>query len=280
MRNLRAGGPGRADGQSPAPTAPDAAPDGDEIAPAAAGDGPLVPGGATPRDGVAMRRTHVRGSTLLLLGRGLTLLITTATQVVIVRALTKTEFGGFAYALALAGAGQTLLSLGQGRLLSRFMAKYEEQRDYGRMFGSMLLAVATISVTSTIAIAAMFLAHDALIGSAVRDPATTRVVLILVFLGPLEALDQVFVSLFVVFSRPKAIFFRKYLLTPLLRLVIVVVLSLTGASVTYLAIGYLAAGVFGLFVYLAVSIRMLRERGLLEHMHPRRITVPYRSVFS
>jgi O-antigen/teichoic acid export membrane protein len=60
-----------------------------------------------------MQRAHIRGSTLLVLGRVLSVLLTTATHIVIVRALSKDEFGGFAYALALAGASQVLLSLGQ-----------------------------------------------------------------------------------------------------------------------------------------------------------------------
>ena len=66
-----------------------------------------------------MRRSHVRGSSLLVVGRIVTLLLTTATQVVVVRALTKSDFGAFSYALSLGAAGRTVLSLGQGRLLLR-----------------------------------------------------------------------------------------------------------------------------------------------------------------
>jgi O-antigen/teichoic acid export membrane protein len=240
-------------------------------------DASSVRSGADTAD---MRRTHVRGSALLVMGRVLTLVLTTATQIIVVRALTKEEFGAFGYALALAAAGRTLLSLGQGKLLSRFMAKYEEQRDFDRMFGSMFLAVGTIMVTSTITVGALFLLSDALIGSAVQDPATVEVVLILIFLAPLEALDQVFVSLFAVFSKPRAIFFRKYLFTPGLRLGVVLALALTGASVTFLAVGYLAAGVVGLVVYVFVFVQVLRERGLLQHLRPRRLVLPYRAVFS
>jgi O-antigen/teichoic acid export membrane protein len=227
-----------------------------------------------------MRREHVRGSSLLAFGRILTLLITTATQIVVVRALTQAEFGAFAYALALAAAGRILLSLGQGKLLSRFMARYEERGEYDRMFGSMVLAIGTILVTSTIAVAALFLFADPLIGSSLEDPATMKVVFILVFLGPIEALDQVFVSMFAVFSKPKTIFFRKYLMTPGLRLVVVLALALTGASVAFLAIGYLAAGVVGIAVYVMVFVRVLRERGLLRHLRARRIVLPFREVFS
>lgn len=228
----------------------------------------------------AMRRSQMRGSTLLVAGRVLTLLLTTATQVVIVRALSMSDYGAFAYALAMAAAGRTLLSLGQGKLLSRFMAKYEEERDFDRMFGSMFLAIGTIMVTSTITLGTLFLLSGSTIESAVEDPDTVKVVLILIFLAPLEALDQVFVSLFAVFSKPRTIFFRKYLFTPGLRLAVVLTLALTGSSVTFLAVGYLGAALVGLVVYVLVFVRVLRERELLHQLRFRRIILPFRAVFS
>lgn len=235
---------------------------------------------APPADTGEMRRSQVRGSSLLVVGRILTVLITITTQVVLVRALTKSDFGAFGYALAIASAGRLLLSLGQGKLLSRFTAKYEEERDYDRMFGSMILAAGTILVTTTITLGALFLFSDALVGSAVSDPATVRVVLILIFLAPLEAFDQVFVSLFAAFSKPSAIFFRKYLLTPGLRLAVVLTLAFTGSSVGFLALGYVLAGVVGLVVNVLVFVQVLRERDLLRHLRLRRIVLPFRAVFS
>jgi O-antigen/teichoic acid export membrane protein len=229
-------------------------------------------------DAGRLRRNQVRGSALLVLGRVLTMGITTATQVVVVRALTKGEFGGFAYALSLATAGQTLLSLGQGRLLSRFMAKYEEQRDYDNMFGAMVLATGTIVFTSTLLVAGIYLIPGQLIP--VDDPSTVSVVQILIFLAPIQALDQVFVSLFAVFSAPRAIFFRKYLFTPGLRLGVVVALALTHASVTFLSVGYVLTGVIGTVVQLAVFLQVLRERGLASKLHLRRMRFPFRAVFS
>ena len=255
----------------------------DPVDPASPSSRPETDEGTDPRpghDAGRMRRKQVRGSTLLVVGRVLSLLLTTATQVVIVRALTKDDYGAFAYALALALGGRTLLSLGQGKLLSRFVAKYDEQRDYDRMLGSMLLAVGTVVVTSTITILTLFLTSDHLVGTAVRDAATVDVVLILIFIAPLEALDQVFVSLFAVFSRPRAIFFRKYLFTPGLRLGVVLALALTGSSVTFLAIGYLGAAVVGLVVYVVVFVQVLRERGLLAKFRLRRAVLPFGAVFS
>jgi len=242
-----------------------------------------IPAGAAsdePMLATDMGREHVRGSTLLVVGRIASMLFTVATQILIVRALTKGEYGAFAYALALAAAGRTLLSLGQGKMLSRFMALYEEQRDFGRMFGSMALAAGTIAVTSTALVVTLFVTQDRLVGSVVDDRAAIDLLLILAFLAPLEALDQVFVSLFAVFSKPRAIFVRKYLFTPALRLAVVLVLVLTGASVTFLAVGYLAAQVVGFFVYVSLLIKVLRERGLLQHLRWRRLTLPFRAVFA
>jgi O-antigen/teichoic acid export membrane protein len=258
-------------GSSPQPTPPDEPPE------ARAAD---TTGARTWGKGDAheMRRSQVRGSTLLVVGRVVTLLLTTVTQVVVVRALTKTDFGAFSYALALAAAGRTVLSLGQGRLLSRFMAKYEEHRDYDRMFGAVVIAVGTILITSLVGLALFLLFPDQLMNT--HDPATVQVVLILIVLAPLEALDQVFISIFAVFSAPGAIFFRKYLFTPALRLAVVLILALTGSSVTFLAIGYVAAGLVGLAISVAVLVRVLRERGVLQHMRPRRVRLPFRAVFS
>lgn len=223
---------------------------------------------------------HVRGSTLLLAGRGFSLLFNMATQVIVVRTLSKTEFGAFAYALALTAAGRTVLSLGQGKLLSRFMAKYEEDRDYGRMFGSMALAAGTILVTSGVLIAGLFLFADELAGTAVDDPRAIHVLLVLAFLAPMEALDEVFVSIFAVFSRPGSIFFRKNLLTPVLRLAVVVGLFAVGGGALSLAVGYVATGAVGLLVYVLLFSRILQERGLRGHFRPRGLVLPYKSVFS
>jgi len=232
-------------------------------------------GGAT-----AIGRRQVRGSSLLVVGRVAAMGISLVTQVIIVRALTKTDFGAFAYALALAAAARTLLSLGQGKLLSRFMATYQEQRDYNRMFGALLLAVGTIAITSVVTIVALFIFSDALVGTAVDSPTAIRLVLILIILSPIEALDQVFVSLFAVFSKPRAIFFRKYLLTPGLRLVVVLVLVAIDADVTFLAIGYVTAASFGILIYAVLLVQVLREQELLAQFKIRQVVLPFRAVFA
>lgn len=234
---------------------------------------------AEERHGDAEQRDHMRGSTLLVLGRVLAMFIGMATTVILVRALSKSEYGTFEFALTLASAGRILLSLGQGRLLSRFMATYEEQQDYPRMFGAMFLAAGTIVATSVPTIALLFLFADELFSGTLGGDAGVRVVLILIFVAPMEALDQVFVSLFAVFSKPRAIFFRKHLLAPGLRFIVVLLLALTGSGITFLAVGYLLASVAGLLLYVGLLTGALRERGLIQEFNPRNVVLPFRAVF-
>jgi O-antigen/teichoic acid export membrane protein len=231
-------------------------------------------------DHTRMGRQSLRGSMLLLAGRLTSMVFTVATQVVMVRALSKEDYGVFAYAFALMAAGRILLSLGQGRLLSRFMSKYDEEQDYPRMFGSVLIAVGTIVVTSTVLLGGLAFLAEPLVGATFDEPNATDVLLVLMFLAPLEALDQVFVSLFAVFSRPTAIFFRKYLLTPSLRLGVVVLIAVSGGSVEQMALGYVLTSAFGIAIYMGLLIRVMRERDMIRHLREDGVKLPFKAVFS
>jgi|tagenome__1003787_1003787.scaffolds.fasta_scaffold20971096_1 O-antigen/teichoic acid export membrane protein len=231
-------------------------------------------------DAARLNKGHVRGSMLLLIGRLMSLLFTVLTQIVIVRALSKADYGVFAYAFTLTAAGRIVLSLGQGRLLSRFMAKYEEEKDFARMFGAILMAVGAIAVTATAILGAMALGVAQVIGGTFDNPSAGSVLLVLMFLAPLDALDQVFVSIFAVFSKPTAIFFRKYLLTPALRLVVVLFIALTDGTVEALALGYVLTSAFGIGIYFWLFFGVMRDRGISLGRGQGRIILPFREVFS
>jgi O-antigen/teichoic acid export membrane protein len=231
-------------------------------------------------DSARLNKQNVRGSTLLLVGRLVSLLFTVLTQIMIVRALSKADYGVFAYAFTLTAAGRVLMSLGQGRLLSRFMAKYEEEQDYARMCGAILMAVGAIVVTATVLLGGMAAGLAPLIGGAFGDPSTAGVLLVLMFLAPLNALDQVFVSIFAVFSKPTAIFYRKYLLTPALQLAVVVLIALTNGTVEQLALGYVLSSAFGIGIYVWLFFGVMRDRGITFRPGKDRIILPFREVFS
>lgn len=227
-----------------------------------------------------LERDQVRGSSLLLLGRVAAMLLTVTTQVVLVRALSKSEFGAFAFALAVASACRVLLSLGQGKALSRHLALYDEQDDHGRLFGTVILTGITIVVMSLILVTGVLMLREPLGATFLDSVDAADVIVVLIFLAPLEAIDEVFLSLFAVFAKPKAIFFRRYLLTPALRLVTVAVVAATGASATYVAAGYVGTSALGIVLYGWLLRRVLRERGLLGKVHRRQLVLPYRVAFS
>jgi O-antigen/teichoic acid export membrane protein len=227
-----------------------------------------------------LNKRNMRGSMLLLVGRIVSLVFTTVTQIIIVRALSKTDYGVFAYAFTLTAAGRIVMSLGQGRLLSRFMAKYEEEKDYARMFGAILMAVGAILVTATVLLGSMAIGLAPLIGKSFDNPSTTGVLLALMFLAPLSAMDQVFVSIFAVFSKPTAIFFRKYLLTPALQLGVVMFIAYTDGTVAALAIGYVLTSAFGIVIYFWLFFSVMRERGIPFRLGRDKVIFPFREVFS
>ena len=221
-------------------------------------------------------RRSVRGSTALLGGRLLSMAFTISTQVVLVRALSKTEFGAFAYALALTSASRTLLSLGQGKSISRFLTLYDEQRDERRLLGTLALAALTILLSTAVLFLVLVLGRDLVAGTLSDEPSAVAILLVLILLAPMEALDEVFVGFFAVLAKVRTIFVRRYLLTPGLRLAVVVAVLLADGGPVLLAAGYVAASLVGLVFYATYTVRVLRERAV--RVRVREIVLPWRSV--
>src|SRR5688500_16144851 len=84
-------------------------------------------------------RRQIRGSSLLLSGRVLSKSINFGVQLITIRYLSMTDYGAFAYALALVQLGQSVATFGLDRATTRFLPMYHEQRDYGRFFGTLLM---------------------------------------------------------------------------------------------------------------------------------------------
>jgi O-antigen/teichoic acid export membrane protein len=225
-------------------------------------------------------RTHLRGSSILFAGRLISLGVNFATQVLIVRYLSKADFGAFAYGLSLVTMGQAISVLGLDKAVSRFLPMYDEERAYPKLFGALLLAGGTVLALGAAFIAFAFGFHS-LIGGRVGDTgAAATVLLILILLSPIQALDDVLMGTFAVFSKPRAIFFRKYVLAPGLRLLAIALVIALHSDVRALAVGYVLAGAVGVGVYGAVLVTTLRSEGLLAHFHPRSIRLPAREIYA
>src|SRR5262245_28798132 len=104
---------------------------------------------------VDIAREHIRGSSLLLTGRLLTLGVTFLAQVLTVRYLSTSDYGAWTYALSLSTLLQSVVALGLDRAITRFVPIYKERLEYDKLLGVVLLVVGVtlcISVVLMVAI--------------------------------------------------------------------------------------------------------------------------------
>lgn len=234
---------------------------------------------APPIKQTATKR-QIRGSSLLLAGRLLSRGLNFAVQIMIVRYLSKTDYGAFAYALSIVTLCQNLATFGLDRAITRFVPIYHEQHDYNKLFGTIIMVVSTI-LSLGLAMALLLHGFQDFIGqSLINDQQALELLFLLIFLVPVQAIDQLLVGLFAVFANPQAIFFRKHILAPGLKLAVVMLLIWGQSTVFFLAGGYLAAGLLGVMIYGAMLLRLLQVQGFFQHFNPRTITMPWREVLA
>jgi len=212
----------------------------------------------------AVQRGHLRGSSLMMVGRVISMMINLVVQVLTVRYLGKSDYGIFAYALAMASLGASASLLGQDRALSRFLAMADDDEDYGRGQGVIAVAVVTVFVLGS-AIAALAVGLHVFGIDLSSDSAAITTMLIMLAASPLMGLDAIFANLFAVIARPTAIFWRRHVVTPMLRLCSVLLILVTAGSVEQLAAAYLAAAVIGVGLYVVFARRFLQGHPLGQH---------------
>ena len=209
------------DGERRSPsTGPPAAPGPDQEAPLAL---PEVDGVDGIEDALTIpskpgASKQIRGSSLLLVGRMISLGTNFLVQVLIVRYLQdKADYGAFAYALSVVAIATTFVALGTDRAIGRFLPIYQERGRPDAMLGTVVFVTGTIASLGIASILLIYGLQDLVNGSILNEQAG-GLLLILIILAPIQALDDVLMNGFAVFSSPRAIFFRRYVLNPALRL--------------------------------------------------------------
>ncbi len=235
------------------------------------------PAGTPERSAAA---TQIRGSSILLVGRVLSMVINFGVLAMITRYLDKSTFGAFAYALSLVSLGESIVTFGLDRAVTRFVPIYEEQGAYNKLFGTLVMVTTTIVGLGLSLCLLVFGLRGWLAGSVIDDPQAVTLLVILIVLAPLHALDDLLMGMFAVFAQARAIFFRRHVLGPGFRLVVVLLLVLGESGVTFLATGYVAAGVVGAALYVGMLFRLLRRRGLLARFDVHALDFPFREVLS
>jgi O-antigen/teichoic acid export membrane protein len=230
-------------------------------------------------DTTATKR-EIRGSSLFLVGRLILVGLNFVTQVLIVRYLSKADYGAFAYALVLVMNVEAIVTLGLDRVDKQFMATYDEQRDYPRLAGTIALVLGSV-VSLGMGVALLLYGLQGWIAeSVISEEGVVSILVILILLAPIQAVDNLTMSVYGVLARPRAVFVRRYVVNPCLRLVVVILLIVAESGVTFLAVGYVAAGAIGVLLYGGMLVRLFRDNQLLGYFRPKRIKVPFRKVFS
>ena len=231
-----------------------------------------------PPDSADDTARQIRGSSLLTGGRGISLLVNFAVQVLIVRYLSKEGYGAFAYALSLVLVGESIVTLGLDRAITRFVPIYEERGQWDRLFGTLVLAFGTVLGLGAVLVLLVVGLQGWLAGSIIGDPQVVSVLAILAALAPIQAYDGLLIGMFAVFGNAWAVFVRKHVLGPMLKLAAVGALILVGSGVEFLAAGYVAAGLLGVVIYSFMLWRLLSRRGLIARLKTSGMTIPAREV--
>ncbi|QEG41898.1 oligosaccharide flippase family protein [Roseimaritima ulvae] len=222
----------------------------------------------------AVARSHVRGSSLLLAGRMIALAINFCVQILIVRYLSKEGYGAFAYGYSIAMLGARMTPLGTEKAISRFVPIYHEANDLSRVKGSLMVVTMTVVIMGFLLVGFTFAMRDALSSTVVQDPLALSVLLMVIALAPLHAMENVLEKVLAIFGRAKLLFMRRYVITPVLRLVAVCSLLAVGGEAVYLAAAYVVTTGIGVLITGHILWRVLRKDQLLSELATIKATLP------
>jgi len=224
-------------------------------------------------------KKHLRGSTLLMAGRIIAMAANFAVQVLIVRYLSKSDYGAFAYVMSLVSLGSSLAVFGMDKTVTRFLPIYQERGEYLKMFGTIIIMISTIFSLGFFLVMLVFGLRGWIAESFINDQRTVSLLLLLIFLSPIQALDSLLVGMLAVFGRPSAIFFRRHILGPGLKLLVVLLVILFRSNVFYLSAGYMASGALGVIIYSGILIQYIRNQEFWKQFNIQKIKFPIKEVF-
>ena len=219
----------------------------------------------------------MRGSALLLIGRLLGMGLGLVIQLLLVRVLTKDDYGAFAWALSIVTLVQSVIPLGLDRVDSRFLAKYDEEGDDRKVVGVLVTEALVVVTLGAVVFLGVLLWHRHLSPGIAPSETAADLLVLMVLLAPLAAIDAMVMNTFATFASARAVFVRRYLLEPGLRLTAIVSVFLLGAGVYGLTVGYVLASVLGVSIYVVMVVRLMSRLGFFAELHGR-VTMPVREM--
>src|SRR5438270_9283877 len=210
-------------------------------------------------DSGGIAREQIRGSSLLLVGNVISLAITFLPHLLLARYLTPEAFGHLAYALSLVAVGKTY-ALGFNEALSRFVPIYHAKRETAKVLGSIVVVFATTLLISSVLIASFAVASGPILQLLTKGREPAGLLLILIFLVPLETADLLIMNLFACFGRAREIFWGRFIIPPALRVIVITLVVLRHSELRFLAYGYLLVEVITVVVFGALIVNELRRQ--------------------
>lgn len=226
----------------------------------------LTPPSDNP-DEEAPRRTrevdanqHARGSMLLAFGRIIGIVIGFGVQMAMVRVLSPNDYGALMWCVSVGSSIQAVIALGLDRVAGRLLAAADEERDDRRVIGLLILQIGTIVVIGTLATLTSWLLRESIADGFAPSALAAGLLPLALILTTLAALDALGQTLFTAFSEAGAIFIRRYIADPLLRLTAVWVVWILGAGAFGMIIGLILASIIGILLYGSLAIRLFKNR--------------------
>jgi O-antigen/teichoic acid export membrane protein len=227
-------------------------------------------------DSGGIARSQIRGSSLFLVGNVISLAITFLPHLALVRYLTPEAFGHLAYALSLVAVGKTY-ALGFNEALSRFVPIYHAKRETAKVLGSIVVVFGTTLLISALLIVTFAVASGPILALLTKGREPAGLLLILMFLVPLETTDLLIMNLFACFGRAREIFWGRFVIPPLLRVIVITLVVLWHSELPSLAYGYLLAEFITVIVFSALIVCELRRQKLLLKLSC--VILPTREIF-
>lgn len=224
-------------------------------------------------------KRHLRGSSLLFIGRLLSLVANFGVQILTVRYLSKSDYGALAYALAVVSMGISVAILGLHRAVPRFVPIYQEDDDHNSAFGTIVLAIGTVLGIGLSLVALIFGLQGFLTERVANDPLSIALLLIVIGMAPMGALTNLFRDMLAIFANPRSIFFCRHVLGPCIKLAAILIVILAHGNVQMLAYCLLIGGFAALIIHIAVLYRVMNNRGIFHRYHFKTIRIPLREIF-
>jgi O-antigen/teichoic acid export membrane protein len=231
----------------------------------------------TGSDSGGIAREQIRGSSLFLVGNVVSLAITFLPHLVLVRYLTPEAFGHLAYALSLVAVGKTY-ALGFNEAMSRFVPIYHARRETSKVLGTIVVVFATTLLVSGLLIVTFAVASGPILALLTKGREPASLLLILMFMIPLETTNLLIMNLFACFARAREIFWGRFIIPPVLRMIVITLVVIRHSGLPSLAYGYLLAELITVVVFGVLIVCELRRQKLPLKLS--RVRLPTREIFA